>query len=129
MRVAYKSDDLQLELPFHFVTKRDSKIIRYIYIYICHRSVLFNLRVFNTELKKTYWLYMKILSKNTNLLTPTSKIPPFHILFTPLFHFFSLFVSFHSFFRYSFPFYSILFHLVHSASFHYISYSFRIHFA
>ena len=40
---------------------------------------------------------MKILSKNTSLLPPASIIPPFHILFTPLFHFLPLLVLFHSF--------------------------------
>ena len=38
--------------------------------------------LFKTTLRKTFWPYMKILSKNTSLLPPESMIPPFHILFT-----------------------------------------------
>ena len=42
---------------------------------------LFHFVLFKTTLRKTFWPYMKILSKNTSLLPPESMIPPFHILF------------------------------------------------
>ena len=48
--------------------------------------------LFKTTLRKTFWPYMKIFSKNTSLLPPESMIPPFHILFTPLFNFLPLLV-------------------------------------
>ena len=96
-----------------------------------------------TTLRKTFWPYMKILSKNTSLLPPESMIPPFHILFTPLFHFLPLLVLFHSFLLHSFIFYYILLHFVSfcfislhfvfiSLHFVFISLhfaSFRLHFA
>ena len=68
--------------------------------------------LFKTTLRKTFWPYMKILSKNTSLLPPESMIPPFHILFTPLFHFLPLLVLFLSFLLHSFIFYYILLHFV-----------------
>ena len=91
--------------------------------------------LFKTTLRKTFWPYMKILSKNTSLLSPESMIPPFHILFTSLFHFLPLLVLFHSFLLHlyftifcfiSFP--SASFRL-HFASFHLHFASFRLHFA
>ena len=88
--------------------------------------------LFKTILRKTFWPYMKILSKNTSLLPPESMIPPFHILFTPLFHFLPLLVLFHSFFFTSFIYtYFNIFCFISflSASFRNISYSFRFHFA
>ena len=99
----------------------------YIYIYM----PLVHFVLFKTTLRKTFWPYMKILSKNTSLLPPESMIPPFHILFTPLFHFLPLLILFHSFFflLHSFIFYYILLHFV---SFCFISLhlvSFRLHFA
>ena len=82
--------------------------------------------LFKTTLRKTFWPYMKILSKNTSLLPPESMIPPFHILFTPLFHFLPLLVLFHSFLLHSFIFYYIFaFISFPSASFRFISSSFR----
>ena len=85
--------------------------------------------LFKTTLRKTFWPYMKILSKNTSLLPPESMIPTFHILFTPLFHFLPLLVLFHSFLLHSFIFYYILLHFVSfcfiSSSFRFISSSFR----
>ena len=69
---------------------------------------------------------MKILSKNTSLLPPASMIPPFHILFTPLFHILPLFVLFHSFFT------SLIYILLYFASFRFLLLhfaTFRIHFA
>ena len=86
----------------------------YIYIYVCPWFILLNQVV-----------HMKILSKNTSLLPPESMIPPFHILFIPLFHFLPLLVLFHSFLLHSFIFYYILLHFV---SFCFISSSFRLHF-
>ena len=103
----------------------------YIYIYIYMPLVHFVL--FKTTLRKTFWPYMKILSKNTSLLPPESMIPPFHILFTPLFHFLPLLVLFHSFFT-SFIyillyFASFRFLLLHFATFRLHFASFRLHFA
>ena len=54
----------------------------YIYIYIYIYMPLVHFVLFKTTLRKTFWPYMKILSKNTSLLPPESMIPPFHILFT-----------------------------------------------
>ena len=51
-----------------------------IYVYM----PLVHFVLFKTTLRKTFWPYMKILSKNTSLLPPESMIPPFHILFTDL---------------------------------------------
>ena len=81
----------------------------YIYIYILP---LVHFVLFKTTLRKTFWPYMKILSKNTSLLPPESMIPPFHILFTPLFHFLPSLVLFHSFLLHSFIFHYILLHFV-----------------
>ena len=82
---------------------------------------------FKTTLRKTFWPYMKILSKITSLLLPASMIPLFHILFTSLLHFLPSFVLFRSFFFYFIHLYFIVFCFISfpSASFRYISFSFR----
>ena len=90
-----------------YVRHRARRVYIYIYMPLDHFVL------FKTTLRKTFRPYMKILSKNTSLLPPASMIPPFHILFAPLFHFLPLLVLFHSFFLFhSFIFYYILLHFV-----------------
>ena len=80
---------------------------------------LVHIVLFQITLRKSFWPYMMILSKNTSLLPPESMIPPFHILFTPLFHFLPLLVLFHSFFT------SFIYILLYFASFRFL----LLHFA
>ena len=117
-----------MSVPFFSIRHVLMKVC-YLNIYIHIYMPLVNFVLFKTALRKTFWPYMKILSKNTSSFPPASMIPLFHILFTHLFHFLPLFVLFHSFFLiHSFIFYYILFHFVSfcfiSLHFVFISFSF-----